>query len=95
MTKQIVPDEVVARWYCQWEREAKNELQAIYIANRAAAWALEIALAKLQAEYVAADETGEHDDIVYNAAVDHCIDAVRALISPSRELAGTGGDDGQ
>jgi hypothetical protein len=51
-----------------------------YATERAAEWALEMALDKLADEYVDSEETGTPEDRAYNAAVEHCGEAIRALM---------------
>jgi hypothetical protein len=85
----IVPKEVVvdapAAWnaqadeFNQWDELGEDE-KLEWTADRAAEWALEQALDKLADEYVDAAATGDPEDAVYNTAVRHCIDAIRALI---------------
>ena len=79
----IVPKEVVASIAAAWNLEC-GETFAAHIANRAAQWALEQVLGKLADEYVNADETGEHDDIIYNSAVEHCEEAIRNLLERAK-----------
>jgi len=88
MRKQIVPKLVMRKIKLDWWKMKENVPLEDYIPNRAAAWALEQAATALELEYVDSDATGQHDDIVYNAAVEHCILSVRAMI-------GEGGKDGQ
>jgi hypothetical protein len=85
----IVPEDVIER--------ARNGMTsysvAEIIANRAAEWAFEQALDKLADEYVDAAATGDPEDAVYNTAVRHCIDAIRALIKGGESDEREGNDN--